>query len=82
MSEAVKIAPLSSPEKQFNRNHPEQIPYELLLNNFTQTELMYTKISVPIGIKGIDKSKISQWKSDYVGEPIMDNNFDVNLPES
>jgi hypothetical protein len=37
---------------------------------------------VPIGIKGIDKSKISQWKSDYVGEPIMDNDFDVTLPES
>ena len=53
------------------------IPLNILGDNFTQAEEQNIDVFFYFGIKDIDYTNTSIWNSTYVGEPVMDPNFNA-----
>ena len=74
------IGPLTKPEEMVSIDHPSQASLKVLKQNFVS---QFSKIQVDFvfGVKDIDRTGESMWNSSFIGEAIMDPEFDASCKE-
>ena len=79
---AFQIGPLTEAEKFVDDDHPIMLPFMTINNQFPANVESYKKVHYYFGVKDIDRTGESMWDAVFIGEPIMDNQFDMSSVES
>lgn len=79
---ASKLGPLTEQEKFVDDSHPVQRPLTVLAKDFNTRSDSKPTVQLFFGIKDIDRTDSSMWVSDFVGEAILDEDFNIGIPDS
>jgi len=76
------MGPLTEQEEFVPKDHPSQVPIQIVVNNFTVSTDNKASIAFFWGVQDINRTGDSMWDGNYVGEAIMDPKFDISYPEA
>jgi predicted RND superfamily exporter protein len=79
---ASKLTPLSQEEKFLPESHQIEVIGRIVANEYEGGGIINLDIDVIWGVGGIDKSTVNKWDPSYIGEVIMDSDFDLSPKEA
>jgi len=79
---ASQLSPLSRSEEFLSDDHPLMEIQNVQTANFVSGGVYNMAIDIYWGVEDIDKSDTSMWDPVYIGEAIMDENFDLSPPDA
>mmetsp|Transcript_4511 Transcript_4511/g.7685 ORF Transcript_4511/g.7685 Transcript_4511/m.7685 type:complete len:401 (+) Transcript_4511:884-2086(+) len=79
---AVQLSPTTKQEQFLPDDHPIEVVQEISNTKFSTGGLFELSVTAYWGVSGIDKSEVSRWDATYIGEAIMDPDFDLSPVEA
>lgn len=79
---AAKLSPLTKEEEFLPDDHPLSLITKLISEEYTSGGVIDLDVDIFWGVKDIDKSAVNKWDPSYIGEVVLDPDFDLSLKEA
>ena len=78
----MKLTPLTKEEEFLSRDHEVMVTDRIVTDNYGAGGAVKLVINLFWGVKGLDNSKSNKWDTEYIGEVIWDEQFDLTPKEN